>query len=277
MKRNGKQSGRKTAVREPNEAEALAIEQAKASREGRRARAQVQRRSGTEAHVVSLDANHSDAQGGAIHLAETFATRSEDFVTASLMHLANITSKGSGVSIPHLNASLAIIGAINPADELEAALAAQIAATHDLSLEMVNRARTAKNVDHLRDYGNLATKLQRTLTTQLKALSDWRRGGEQVVRHVHVYEGGQAVVAEQVLVGGRPHEITAQPYEPLAALSGPHPAGNPLPVPGGSRPEALPASRRGEGIGRTDRKQERPEARRRDKGLSSDDRGTTSA
>src|SRR3546814_9794291 len=43
----------------------------------------------------------------------------------------------------------------------------------------------------------------RTFTAQIEALTKLRRGGEQVVRHIHVdNRGGQAVITETVQTGG---------------------------------------------------------------------------
>src|SRR3546814_4294864 len=53
------------------------------------------------------------------------------------------------------------------------------------------------------DLGNLSVKLMRTFTAQIEALTKLRRGGEQVVRHIHVdNRGGQAVITETVQTGG---------------------------------------------------------------------------
>ncbi len=51
---------------------------------------------------------------------------------------------------------------------------------------------------------NLACKLQRTLVALVEALHRYRSGGQQrvVVEHVHVNEGGQAVVGTIQSKGG---------------------------------------------------------------------------
>ena len=48
----------------------------------------------------------------------------------------------------------------------------------------------------------LANKFMRTFTAQIDALSRLRRGGEQIVKHVYVGEGGQAVFAKKFITGG---------------------------------------------------------------------------
>lgn len=233
--------------RAPNSSEARAIEAAKVAQETRPARAQVDREVDGSEGALTLRAPHSDDGGNAALLAKTFGSSSDHFVNASMLHLAQLTARGSDVSMPDFNASLALIGAIGPQNELEAVVAAQMAATHDLSLMMLRRAKGAQHIEHIKEFGNLATKLQRTFTTQMKALADWRRGGEQVVRHVHVYEGGQAVVAETVMVGGpngndayKAHEQGARG----AAMLGYNPAGHGVPVSSDPGEEAVQASRR---------------------------------
>lgn len=231
--------------REPSDKERAAIVAAQEGRSSRPARAEYREAPGPDG-ALRVEARHSDEDGNAALVTETFATRSDDFVGRSLLHLANSTAKGLSPSIGGLNASLAIIAAIAPENELEAALAANMAATHDLSMVMLSRAQSADRPDHMREYANVATKLQRTFTTQMKALSDWRRGGEQVVRHVHVGQGGQAVVAETINVGGRKNEeLGDRGHEPCTALLGNHAQWDGLPVPSDEGEAAvLPPRRR---------------------------------
>lgn len=89
-------------------------------------------------------------------------------------------------------------------------------------------------------YMRMAMKAQAQCRTSIEALSKMHQPREQVVRHVHVYEGGQAVVAEQLHMHGpgmRNDGRTEQPHEPCAtapsspALSSPNPFGNGVPVP----------------------------------------------
>ncbi len=53
---------------------------------------------------------------------------------------------------------------------------------------------------------NRATKMLRTFTMQMEALKRYRTGGEQkvIVEHVHVNQGGQAIVGA-VSTGGKGH------------------------------------------------------------------------
>ena len=233
-----------TPKREPNERERAAIAAARQSRTMRPARAAYAELPSSGPGILNLDCPHSDKEGQPYHVAETFGSASDDFVGASILQLSNMTLRGGQPSVESLNAGLAVVGAIAPQNELEAALAVQMAATHELSMEMLRRTNATSSVDAMREYGNLVTKLQRTFTAQMKALSDWRRGGEQVVRVVHVHDGGQAVVAETVNVGVRNAESFIQPHGGLPALFGTDPSRNPMQAAAGGGEEAVPVARR---------------------------------
>lgn len=250
--RKGKATaGQPVETRQPNDGEVAAIAAAKQTHQLRPTRpAYVE--VPDEAGTLRVQAPHSDEEGHAHLVAETLASTSNDFIDSCLVQLANATAEGGKPSIKQFNASLALIGAIQPQNELETALTLQMVRTHELTLEMLSRTKSATHLEALRDYGNLATKLSRTFTAQMKQLSDWRRGGEQVVRHVHVYEGGQAVVAETVnlrgsvngTIGDQSHATAAIGGGP--ALLGSDPFGNGMPIPGGERAEALQDARRHE-------------------------------
>jgi hypothetical protein len=143
---------------------------------------------------------------------------------------------------------------------MAAMLASQMAATHSLAMDMLGRARRAEMLEHMQAHGALATKLLRTFTAQTEALAKIKRGGEQTVRveHVHVYQGGQAIVgavSNRKVEGGGDDEKGNQArgtddpraftVAPGAALLGPNAIRDALPEACGERQKALPAPRRG--------------------------------
>src|SRR5262245_11962868 len=89
-------------------------------------------------------------------------------------------------------------------DELEATLLVQIALTADAATNMLEKTKQSQSFELFNARMNAVTKLQRTMVAQAEARSKLRRGGEQNVnvKHVHVHEGGQAVVCV-VNQGGR--------------------------------------------------------------------------
>ncbi len=100
---------------------------------------------------------------------------------------------------------------IAPKDESEGMLAAQMAATHHVAMQMLQKA--ARTNDQWQ--GNFAVKLLRTYTAQMETLQRCRGKGEQkvTVEHVHVHAGGQAVVGVVTPRGGGVQEkTTEQPH-----------------------------------------------------------------
>lgn len=150
----------------------------------------------TEVHDGVLGSPHSNHAGWCLHRLNAFGTTSNDFSTVEINRLISVTSSGSEVDIPRLNAALAVVDGVQPNDEVEAMLAVQMAATHALAMTMMARSQQAEMINQMEAAGNLAVKLSRTFTAQVEALSKLRRKGEQkvTVEHVHVHAGGQAVV-----------------------------------------------------------------------------------
>jgi hypothetical protein len=176
----------------------------------------------------ALYPDHSDEEGHRYRLADTFGTRSLQFVYSMLDDLGHATEDHS---VNHgllpgtpdqlaFNAAVAVISGVRPKDEIEAMLAAHMAVTNIVLLELVARTRGAiashpyegdgiKRVDVL---GNLTNKFMRTYTMQVEALARKRRKGEQSIRveHVHVYGGGQAIVGNVSHRGERGHRKNEQ-------------------------------------------------------------------
>jgi hypothetical protein len=99
-------------------------------------------------------------------------------------------------SFDHVTAALHGIG---PADELEGMLAVQMVATHNMAMECLKRAALPNQIDLGVEVNvNRSTKLMRTFASLTEALNRYRGKGEQkmTVEHVHVYQGGQAIVGQ---------------------------------------------------------------------------------
>ena len=86
---------------------------------------------------------------------------------------------------------------IKPGDELEGMIAAQLIACHNASMECYRRAMIRDQIfEGRREALSQANKLSRTYAALLDALNRHRGKGQQkvTVEHVHVHEGGQAIV-----------------------------------------------------------------------------------
>jgi hypothetical protein len=95
-----------------------------------------------------------------------------------------------------VNASLAFIEGAKPRDEIECALVIQMACTHSAAMAVLSRLGGAPGGDRsVAAMASAAARLLRAYATQVEALR-LRNGNSQTVRveHVHVNEGGQAVI-----------------------------------------------------------------------------------
>jgi hypothetical protein len=95
-----------------------------------------------------------------------------------------------------VNASLAFIESAKPRDEIECALVIQMACTHSAAMAVLNRLGGTAGDRTVSGMASAAARLLRAYATQVEALRRLRNGGSQTVRveHVHVNEGGQAVI-----------------------------------------------------------------------------------
>lgn len=160
----------------------------------------------------SLDLNcpHDDPRGWLFRLGDAFGTRSDTFAVGQLNQLLGMVRPEERAPEVEANTMLAAVEAVRPENELEGMLAVQMAATHRLAMECLQRAACAVTPEQMAANGNLATKMLRTYTAQIEALAKVRRGGSQkvTVEHVHVYEGGQAIVGNVNTGAGQPqHEV----------------------------------------------------------------------
>ncbi len=147
---------------------------------------------GKFAHV-SFD--HPSNSLAAALLAEALGTTSEDFVLSFLEQLGPASSSGGGYNERSINFMLDVIKGLKPTDQLEAMLAAQMAAVHVATMRFAALLAHADGIQQ--DITERAfNKLARTFATQMEALKRYRTGGEQkvTVQYVSVNEGGQAIV-----------------------------------------------------------------------------------
>jgi hypothetical protein len=131
-------------------------------------------------------------------LKNALGTSSSHFVDASLQQLiAAARLPNSGISEVAVNASLAFIESAKPRDEVECALVIQMVCTHSAAMAVLGRLGGGHGSDRrIAAISSAAAKLLRAYATQVEALRRLRNGGSQFVRveHVHVNEGGQAVI-----------------------------------------------------------------------------------
>jgi hypothetical protein len=127
-------------------------------------------------------------------------------------------------------AYLGFLSGIGPNDELEGMLAAQLLASHNAAMECYRRAMISDQpFEGRKENLNQANKLSRTHATLLEALNRHRGKGQQkvTVEHVHVHDGGQAIVGNVEGVGGgirtkledQPHVLGYAPGQTLRSAN----------------------------------------------------------
>jgi hypothetical protein len=143
-------------------------------------------------------------------------------------HLADASRGQNALSQNGTNFMLSVVKGIEPRDQIEAMLAAQMAAVHAASMTFARRLAHVENIPRQDSAERAFNKLTRTFAAQMSALKEYRSKGEQkmTVQHVHVAEGGQAIVgnvnAPAEGVGAR-KKVEEQPhalaYAPGVAVS----------------------------------------------------------
>jgi hypothetical protein len=113
-----------------------------------------------------------------------------------LTQLVNVGTQGEKPDERGTNFMLAMVRGIGPKDEIEAMMAAQMAAVHMTTMTFARRLAHVDNILQQDSAERAFNKLARTFAVQVEALKRYRTGGEQkvTVQHVTVNEGGQAIV-----------------------------------------------------------------------------------
>jgi hypothetical protein len=160
-------------------------------------------------------------------LKNALGTTSSDFVNASLYQLQKAAQLPcGGISEIAMNAALALIEAAEPQNEIEGALALQMACTHTAAISVLARfaggGATERRVAAL---ASAAARLLRAYSTQVEALRRFRHGGDQYVRveHVHINDGAQAVIGNVQPRNGPLPSISRSPVSESSVEFGPTP------------------------------------------------------
>lgn len=137
--------------------------------------------------------DHPDELTGLALLMDALGTTDPDFYLGLLRQLRNAGPRGSESNAAQLNFMLSMVIGAKPKDQVEAMLAAQMAAVHVATMAFARRLEDTALLDISERTFN---KLARTFVAQVEALKRYRSGGQQTVtvQHVNVSEGGQAIV-----------------------------------------------------------------------------------
>jgi hypothetical protein len=125
-------------------------------------------------------------------------TTSSDFVNATLVQIQNASRLPTGgICEMSVNAVLAFIEAAEPRNEMEAALAIQMACTHAVAMAVLSRAGGAYGgTRHVAIMAAASARLLRAFAIQVEAMRRLRSGGTQVIRVERI-----EVSAAQAIIG----------------------------------------------------------------------------
>jgi hypothetical protein len=181
------------AVHEVTAAERTAVDKYFARQEAKpRVRFKVSKNGGDP----QIEFDHPDKLVGQALVMEALASADWDFLNGIVNQLVNASAQGQDIDERGLNFMLSVIKGIEPRDQLEAMLAAQMAAVHVASMTFARRLVHVKTIPQQDSAERAFNKLTRTFAMQMEALKRYRTGAEQKVtlQHVSVADGGQAIV-----------------------------------------------------------------------------------
>lgn len=140
--------------------------------------------------------DHPDLATGTVNLLNAFGTVSLPFMQGLLRQITNVASQGQQPDEANINFVLGVVNGIEPRDEVEAMLGAQMAAVHMATMTFARRLAHVENLPQQEGAERALNKLMRTFATQMEALKRYRSTGQQTVRveRVSVEAGGQAIV-----------------------------------------------------------------------------------
>jgi hypothetical protein len=144
--------------------------------------------------VTTVETDHPNKVVAQVNLSNALGSADEEFLNGIVRQLVNASAHGQENDERGPNFMLSVINGIEPRDQLEAMLAAQMAAVHVASMKLAQILANAETILQHDSAERAFNKLTRTFATQMEALKRYRTGAEQKVTHVSVAEGGQAIV-----------------------------------------------------------------------------------
>lgn len=142
-------------------------------------------------------------------------------------------------------ATLAAMKGMKPRDEHEGMLIGQLIAIHNAAMECHRRAMIGEQpFEARRENLNQANKLSRTYAALTEALDRHRGKGQQHVKveHVHVHQGGRAIVGAVTPGDGSSRKLEEQTHaprgithEPGTPMWSPDPERQTMPIASGAR------------------------------------------
>jgi hypothetical protein len=164
----------------PTAREQEAIDSFVAARKARKLSSRLTiKKSASDGFDVVVD--HKDQFTGHILLMQALGTADLDFVGGLMRQVSNAAWKGHEPRQEDANFMLSVMCGIEPKDQVEAMLAAQMAAVHMATMTFARRLANVDTVPQQDSAERALNKLARTFTTQIEALKRYRSTGQQKV------------------------------------------------------------------------------------------------
>jgi len=150
-----------------------------------------------------IDPDHPDKPVGNVLLMEAIGAKDFEFLCGFLEQLSNAGTQGRTTDGRGLNFMLSVVKSIEPKDQMEAMLAAQMAAVHMATMTFARRLAHVDNIQQQDSAEKAFNKLARTFTSQMETLKRYRSEGQQkiLVQHTTTVNADQAVVTDTVVTG----------------------------------------------------------------------------
>lgn len=159
--------------------------------------------------VSEIKISEKDAKA-VVAFCQSYGTIDFGIINPQLNHLIQVMGTNDTSSAVTEKISAYMHG-LNPQDELQGLLAAQIVATNHVAMRMLARSMEGHPLESANHYTNRAHKAQNLLLRQIELFDRLKNGGNStqkvVVERVEVQAGGQAVVGAVAGGGGKPPKI----------------------------------------------------------------------
>jgi hypothetical protein len=136
--------------------------------------------------VYQIAPDYPEAAIAHVLLMKAIGAKDVDFLDGLLKQLVNAGTQGRTADEHGLNFMLSVVKGIEPKDQVEAMLAAQMAAVHMSTMTFARRLAHVENIPQQDSAERAFNELARTFAAQVEALKRYRSGGEQTVRVEHV-------------------------------------------------------------------------------------------
>ena len=212
------QTDKEEAAYKPSVAELAAIDRCQARSA---ARASL-RFTAADGETGQLKIDHPDVSIAIAVYMDAFGSVDKAFCDGIINQLIKLTDIRYDIDgIVDLNFLISIINGIAPRDQLEAMLAAQMAAVHLVSMQTARQFVLSKPTVQEGPERAL-NRLTRTFAALVEALNHYRSRGEQSITHVSVAQGGQAIAGNFTQAPRGKVPQTAPPPPPPCTITNGH-------------------------------------------------------